>query len=167
MASKLIQLQSATTEFTFEFEVESARQRTASDVMVETMVNWGVKHVFGMVGHSNLGLADALRVQAEAGNLSYYGIRHEGGRVVRRFRLRQAHWTPRGLPFDRRPGRNEFADRPVGRQRGPLPCPGSDWPSGYASPRPRRISRGRFSSPHLEKSRSGHSPFCTPANMPS
>ncbi len=60
------------------FEVESARQRTASDVMVETMVNWGVKHVFGMVGHSNLGLADALRVQAEAGNLSYYGIRHEG-----------------------------------------------------------------------------------------
>ena len=42
------------------------------------MVNWGVKQVFGMVGHSNLGLADALRIQEEAGNLSYYGIRHEG-----------------------------------------------------------------------------------------
>ncbi len=30
---------------------EPARTRTVSDVMVETMVNWGVTHVFGMVGH--------------------------------------------------------------------------------------------------------------------
>ena len=42
------------------------------------MVNWGVEHVFGMVGHSNLGLADALRRQEQAGNLTYIGIRHEG-----------------------------------------------------------------------------------------
>jgi thiamine pyrophosphate-dependent acetolactate synthase large subunit-like protein/nitrite reductase/ring-hydroxylating ferredoxin subunit len=49
-----------------------------SDVMVETMVNWGVNRVFGMVGHSNLGLADALRRQEEKGNLKYVGIRHEG-----------------------------------------------------------------------------------------
>ena len=41
--------------------------RTVSDVMVETMVAWGVTHVFGMVGHSNLGFADALRRQEEAG----------------------------------------------------------------------------------------------------
>lgn len=52
--------------------------RTVSDVMVETMVNWGVTHVFGMVGHSNLGLADAMRRQEIQGNLSYIGIRHEG-----------------------------------------------------------------------------------------
>ncbi|HLY82975.1 MAG TPA: Rieske 2Fe-2S domain-containing protein, partial [Acidimicrobiales bacterium] len=38
---------------------DAVRVRTVSDVMVETMVNWGVTHVFGMVGHSNLGLADA------------------------------------------------------------------------------------------------------------
>jgi thiamine pyrophosphate-dependent acetolactate synthase large subunit-like protein len=31
-----------------------------------------------MVGHSNLGLADALRRQAGDGRLRYYGIRHEG-----------------------------------------------------------------------------------------
>ena len=37
----------------------SAAVRTVSDVMVETMVAWGVTHVFGMVGHSNLGFADA------------------------------------------------------------------------------------------------------------
>ncbi len=52
--------------------------RTISDVMAETMVNWGVTHVFGMVGHSNLGLADAIRIQEEKGNLTYIGIRHEG-----------------------------------------------------------------------------------------
>ena len=53
-------------------------ERTVSDVMMETMVNWGVTHVFGMVGHSNLGLADAIRRQEEAGKLSFIGIRHEG-----------------------------------------------------------------------------------------
>lgn len=52
--------------------------RTVSDVMVETMVNWGVTHVFGMVGHSNLGLADAFRAAEERGDLTFVGIRHEG-----------------------------------------------------------------------------------------
>ena len=52
--------------------------RTVSDIMVETMVNWGIDVVFGMVGHSNLGLADALRIQESAGRLRYFGIRHEG-----------------------------------------------------------------------------------------
>jgi thiamine pyrophosphate-dependent acetolactate synthase large subunit-like protein/nitrite reductase/ring-hydroxylating ferredoxin subunit len=58
---------------------ESSEHRpTVSDRMAQTMVNWGVTHVFGMVGHSNLGLADALRLQEEQGNLQYIGIRHEG-----------------------------------------------------------------------------------------
>jgi thiamine pyrophosphate-dependent acetolactate synthase large subunit-like protein/nitrite reductase/ring-hydroxylating ferredoxin subunit len=52
--------------------------RTVSDVLVETMVAWGVTAVFGMVGHSNLGFAEALRRQDQAGNLRYIGIRHEG-----------------------------------------------------------------------------------------
>ena len=39
---------------------------------------WGVDTVFGMVGHSNLGLADALRRAEEDGRLKYIGIRHEG-----------------------------------------------------------------------------------------
>ena len=49
-----------------------------SDVMVGTMVNWGVKRVFGMVGHSNLGLAEAFRKREILGDISYIGIRHEG-----------------------------------------------------------------------------------------
>jgi thiamine pyrophosphate-dependent acetolactate synthase large subunit-like protein/nitrite reductase/ring-hydroxylating ferredoxin subunit len=57
---------------------EIARVRTVSDVMVETMINWGVTHVFGMVGHSNLGLADAFRAAEERGELTFIGIRHEG-----------------------------------------------------------------------------------------
>ncbi len=57
---------------------DPAHVATVSDAMVQTMVDWGVRHVFGMVGHSNLGLADAIRRQQEAGNLTYIGIRHEG-----------------------------------------------------------------------------------------
>jgi pyruvate oxidase len=52
--------------------------RTVADVVVETLVAWGVRHVFGMVGHSNLGLAEALRGAEERGELTYIGIRHEG-----------------------------------------------------------------------------------------
>ena len=59
-------------------ETAPAHERTVTDVMAETLVNWGVKRVFGMVGHSNLGLADALRRQTIAGKLGYVGIRHEG-----------------------------------------------------------------------------------------
>ena len=58
--------------------VDAPHERTVSDVMVETMVEWGVTHVFGMVGHSNLGFADAMRRQEVAGNLTFVGIRHEG-----------------------------------------------------------------------------------------
>lgn len=57
---------------------EQARERTASDVMVETMVAWGVRAVFGMVGHSNLGFADAMREAELRGDLKYFAIRHEG-----------------------------------------------------------------------------------------
>lgn len=52
--------------------------RSMSDVAVETMINWGVNSVFGMVGHSNLGFADAMRRAEERGELRFFGIRHEG-----------------------------------------------------------------------------------------
>ncbi len=57
---------------------EESHEPTVSDVMVETMINWGVTKVFGMVGHSNLGFADAMKRQEQKGNLNFYGIRHEG-----------------------------------------------------------------------------------------
>ncbi len=53
-------------------------QWTVSHVIAETLVAWGIDTVFGMVGHSNLGMAEALRIQAKRGKLRYFGIRHEG-----------------------------------------------------------------------------------------
>ncbi len=52
--------------------------RTVADTLVETLVAFGITHVFGMVGHSNLGFADALRRAEERGEITYVGIRHEG-----------------------------------------------------------------------------------------
>ena len=57
---------------------EPPHERTVSDAMAETFANWGIKSIFGMVGHSNLGLADALRRQTFDGPMQYFGIRHEG-----------------------------------------------------------------------------------------
>jgi pyruvate oxidase len=58
------------------------RSRTVSDVLVETLVAFGITHVFGMVGHSNLGFADAMRRAEERGELTYIGIRHEGAAAL-------------------------------------------------------------------------------------
>ena len=58
--------------------VAAGRTRTVSDQLVETMCAWGVSWVFGMVGHSNLGFADALRAAEARGDLQFIGVRHEG-----------------------------------------------------------------------------------------
>ncbi|MEM7307656.1 MAG: thiamine pyrophosphate-binding protein [Planctomycetota bacterium] len=57
---------------------EAPHARTVTDVMAETLTAWGVTHVFGMVGHSNLGLADALKRECDRDRLTFIGIRHEG-----------------------------------------------------------------------------------------
>jgi pyruvate oxidase len=46
--------------------------------LVDRITERGVDTVFGMVGHSNLGFADALRSAELAGDLRFIGIRHEG-----------------------------------------------------------------------------------------
>ncbi len=51
---------------------------TVCHVIAETMVEWGIDTVFGMVGHSNLGMAEAIRVQEQRRKIRYFGIRHEG-----------------------------------------------------------------------------------------
>lgn len=60
-------------------QVPLEEERTSlMDQMVDVLCDWGLDAVFGMVGHSNLGLADALRKAAADGRLTYVGIRHEG-----------------------------------------------------------------------------------------
>lgn len=51
---------------------------TISKQMMEVAADWGLEVIFGMVGHSNLAVADAIRVQAEQGKMRYFGVRHEG-----------------------------------------------------------------------------------------
>ncbi len=51
---------------------------TISKQMMEVAVDWGLTAIFGMVGHSNLGVADAIRVQEEQGKMRFIGVRHEG-----------------------------------------------------------------------------------------
>jgi pyruvate oxidase len=48
------------------------------DQMVDVLTAWGIDTVFGMVGHSNLGMAEALRKAEADGRLRFFGIRHEG-----------------------------------------------------------------------------------------
>ncbi|MFV9672277.1 MAG: thiamine pyrophosphate-binding protein [Acidimicrobiia bacterium] len=55
-----------------------AERETLMDQMVDVMTDWGVDTVFGMVGHSNLGMADAMRTAESDGRLRYFGVRHEG-----------------------------------------------------------------------------------------
>jgi pyruvate oxidase len=57
---------------------EAGHERTIGDLLAESLVNWGITHVFGMVGHSNLGMADGLRRQEAGGRLKFIGVRHEG-----------------------------------------------------------------------------------------
>lgn len=57
---------------------EVEHEPTLMDQIVGVMTDWGVDTVFGMVGHSNLGLADAFYRAERDGRLRYIGIRHEG-----------------------------------------------------------------------------------------
>ena len=61
-----------------EIPQEAPPPRNVSDVIVETLTHWGVRWCFGMVGHSNLNVADAIRSQEEAGRVRFIGVRHEG-----------------------------------------------------------------------------------------
>lgn len=46
--------------------------------LVDELVTGGVTAVFGIVGHSNLGLADAIRAAEQRGDIRFIGVRHEG-----------------------------------------------------------------------------------------
>ncbi len=102
---------------------EPAAARTVSDVIVETLTNWGLTHVFGMVGHSNLGFADAMRKAEDTRRPDVRRHPPRGCCGLRRLGLRQADRPGRGLFRHRRARLHQPADRPVRRQGGPLAGP--------------------------------------------
>jgi len=57
-----------------------------------------------MVGHSNLGLSDALRLQEKRGRLRYYGIRHEGAAAFACSGYAKLTGTPAACPTIAGPG---------------------------------------------------------------
>ncbi|MBU4535724.1 MAG: rubredoxin [Euryarchaeota archaeon] len=61
-------------ELVGEKETISKDERTVSDVMIDQMVEWGVKYIFGIPGTSSLGVVDALRKNDQ---IQYYQVRHE------------------------------------------------------------------------------------------
>lgn len=55
-----------------------SHDETLMTQVVDRLVEAGVSAVFGIVGHSNLGLADAFRAAEQRGDLKFYSVRHEG-----------------------------------------------------------------------------------------
>lgn len=55
-------------------ETEKGVKTTVSDVLVDQMVEWGVKYVFGMPGTSILGIVDSIRKNDA---IKYIQVRHE------------------------------------------------------------------------------------------
>ena len=98
---------------------EAPRVRTVTDVMAETMVAWGIRHVFGMVGHIESGARRrAPRAREGRGpDLHRHPTRRRG--QLRGLGLRQTHGPPRRVSGDRRAGLDESADRTLRRQGRP------------------------------------------------
>jgi len=82
-------------ESTPRLEASSWHRVDPVDVPAEGRV--GITQVFGMVGHSNLGFADAMRRAEERGGADLYRDPARGGRLLRGQRVRQAHQPARGL----------------------------------------------------------------------
>ena len=123
-----------------------SRPRTVADVLVETLVAHGVDTVFGMVGHSNLGFADALRRAEERGELRFIGIRHEGAAAFAASAYGKLTGRPAACFAIAGAGLDQPAHRPVrrqarrraGRGRSPARCRRRCWAAALPGPRPRR-----------------------------
>src|SRR5436190_9001207 len=56
-------------------DMESSMAATASDVLVETLLDWGVDLVFGIPGDGINGIIEALRLRQE--KIRFIQVRHE------------------------------------------------------------------------------------------
>ena len=105
---------------------EAPHVRTVTDLMVETMVAWGVTHVFGMVGplQPRARRRDPPPGRGRASS-TYVGIRHEGAASFAASAFAKLTGRPAACLSIAGPGRHEPADRASGTRRstGPRSSP--------------------------------------------
>ena len=128
-------------------------QTTISDIMVETLINWGVTSYFGMVGHSNLGLADAIRIQEKKGRLTYIGIRHEGAAAFAASAYGKLTGKTRRMYSYRWTWQYQYVHWFVGCESRSCPYFGFNRTSCHPSCGHRKFSRGGFSKCFSNRSR--------------
>jgi pyruvate dehydrogenase (quinone) len=63
------------TAMGLQVEIPDADERTASDVLVDRLIEWGVDTIFGLPGDGINGFMDALRKRH--GKIQYIHVRHE------------------------------------------------------------------------------------------
>jgi pyruvate oxidase len=118
---------------------EEEHKKTITDLMVDTMINWGVEVGFGMVGHSNLGLADAMRRAEEKDQFRFFGIRHEGAASFAASAYGKLTGRPAVCFFHRRPRSHQHVHRLVGRQGRPCAHPGPNRTGRHTGRRYRQL----------------------------
>ena len=89
---------------------------TAGDVLVETLLDWGVDTVFGLPGDGINGIMEALRTRQD--KIRFVQVRHEESGGVHGLRLRQMDRPARRLPRDLGPGRHPPPERALRREAG-------------------------------------------------
>ncbi len=94
----------------------SKRTATTADVLIERLIDWGVRVVFGLPGDGINGIMEAL-ARAAGPHLVRPGAARRG-RGVHGVRLREIHRSARRLPRDVRAGRDSSAERPLRREDG-------------------------------------------------
>ena len=102
---------------------------TTADIIVETLIAWGVPVIFGMVGDGIGPLIEAISVRQD--KIRYVGVRHEEAAAFMACGLRQAYRAAWCLHRHYGPRRYPSAERAVRCQDGQ--CPGhrhhrSDFP---------------------------------------
>jgi pyruvate dehydrogenase (quinone) len=56
-------------------DMPSSGELDTSDILVETLLTWGVTHIFGIVGDGINGIVEALRKRQN--RIAFVGVRHE------------------------------------------------------------------------------------------
>ncbi len=118
-------------------------QRTVSDVMVETMANWGVRRSSAWWATRTSGSPTRCGARRAAGRLSYIGIRHEGAAAFACSAYGKLTGRPAACLTIAGPGRHQPAHRALGRQRRPRAGPGPDRPGRHPGAGPGCLPGGR------------------------